>query len=167
MSTPFDLHVLSTPPAFILSQDQTLNKMVSKQLSLFKSFSLIVKSLTFKNSKKKNVAPQSFKLHGQLVWSVWCFVFLLRCLIYKVHAASLAVTLILSHAFRLVKRNFSFSRSFSLSCRPPRDSFDRIPLLLRNVNPYFSLFPFFFSSSAFGASQDVLFKSTVALPRKL
>ncbi len=31
MSTPFDLHVLSTPPAFILSQDQTLNKMVSKE----------------------------------------------------------------------------------------------------------------------------------------
>ena len=28
---PFDLHVLSTPPAFVLSQDQTLNKMVSKQ----------------------------------------------------------------------------------------------------------------------------------------
>ena len=25
---PFDLHVLSTPPAFILSQDQTLNKKV-------------------------------------------------------------------------------------------------------------------------------------------
>src|SRR5699024_5364414 len=98
----------------------------------------------FNNSKKKNVAPQSFKLYGQLVLSVWCFVFLLLCLIYKVHAASLAVTFILSHAFRLVKRNFSFFRSFSLSCRPPRDSFDRIPLLLRNVNPYFSLFPFFF-----------------------
>ena len=29
--------VLSTPPAFVLSQDQTLNKMVSKELSLFKS----------------------------------------------------------------------------------------------------------------------------------
>ena len=26
MITPFDLHVLSTPPAFILSQDQTLLK---------------------------------------------------------------------------------------------------------------------------------------------
>ena len=26
MITPFDLHVLSTPPAFILSQDQTLDK---------------------------------------------------------------------------------------------------------------------------------------------
>ncbi len=24
LSTPFDLHVLSTPPAFVLSQDQTL-----------------------------------------------------------------------------------------------------------------------------------------------
>jgi hypothetical protein len=33
------LHVLSTPPAFVLSQDQTLNKMVSKQLSLLKPLS--------------------------------------------------------------------------------------------------------------------------------
>ena len=36
---PFDLHVLSTPPAFVLSQDQTLNKMVFQQLSLFKPLS--------------------------------------------------------------------------------------------------------------------------------
>ena len=28
MMTPFDLHVLSTPPAFILSQDQTLEKIL-------------------------------------------------------------------------------------------------------------------------------------------
>ena len=34
---PFDLHVLSTPPAFIVSQDQTLNKMVSKELPFLKS----------------------------------------------------------------------------------------------------------------------------------
>ena len=26
LASPFDLHVLSTPPAFILSQDQTLRK---------------------------------------------------------------------------------------------------------------------------------------------
>ena len=32
-----DLHVLGTPPAFILSQDQTLYKIVSVQLSLLKS----------------------------------------------------------------------------------------------------------------------------------
>ena len=34
---PFDLHVLGAPPAFILSQDQTLYKIVSVQLSLLKS----------------------------------------------------------------------------------------------------------------------------------
>ena len=28
--TPFDLHVLGTPPAFVLSQDQTLNKWYLK-----------------------------------------------------------------------------------------------------------------------------------------
>ncbi len=38
---PFDLHVLSTPPAFVLSQDQTLQKISSsiyskKQISLIK-----------------------------------------------------------------------------------------------------------------------------------
>ena len=27
LADPFDLHVLSTPPAFILSQDQTLHKL--------------------------------------------------------------------------------------------------------------------------------------------
>ena len=30
---PFDLHVLSTPPAFVLSQDQTLHKKISEQKS--------------------------------------------------------------------------------------------------------------------------------------
>ena len=34
-----DLHVLGTPPAFVLSQDQTLNKMVFQQLSLLKPLS--------------------------------------------------------------------------------------------------------------------------------
>ena len=33
---PFDLHVLGTPPAFILSQDQTLHKNVS----IFKTYRL-------------------------------------------------------------------------------------------------------------------------------
>ena len=33
----FDLHVLGTPPAFVLSQDQTLNKMVSTQPALYSS----------------------------------------------------------------------------------------------------------------------------------
>ena len=36
--TPFDLHVLGTPPAFVLSQDQTLKKLYLKPVGL-KSFS--------------------------------------------------------------------------------------------------------------------------------
>ena len=31
LNSPFDLHVLGTPPAFVLSQDQTLYKMVSNR----------------------------------------------------------------------------------------------------------------------------------------
>ena len=33
LSTPFDLHVLGTPPAFVLSQDQTLKKLYLKHQS--------------------------------------------------------------------------------------------------------------------------------------
>ena len=32
--TPFDLHVLGTPPAFVLSQDQTLKKLYLKAEAL-------------------------------------------------------------------------------------------------------------------------------------
>ena len=39
MHLPFDLHVLSTPPAFILSQDQTLLKKVNPSGSNFTSTS--------------------------------------------------------------------------------------------------------------------------------
>ena len=35
---PFDLHVLGTPPAFVLSQDQTLKKLYLKT-EVLKSFS--------------------------------------------------------------------------------------------------------------------------------
>ena len=40
-----DLHVLGTPPAFVLSQDQTLNKK-------FNLFAQITLSLNFKTSKR-------------------------------------------------------------------------------------------------------------------
>ena len=36
--TPFDLHVLSTPPAFILSQDQTLVKSFDSDFSICRLF---------------------------------------------------------------------------------------------------------------------------------
>ena len=36
--TPFDLHVLGTPPAFVLSQDQTLKKLYLKAEALKSKF---------------------------------------------------------------------------------------------------------------------------------
>ena len=36
--SPLDLHVLGTPPAFVLSQDQTLNKLYLYSFKLLKSF---------------------------------------------------------------------------------------------------------------------------------
>ena len=42
VNSPFDLHVLGTPPAFVLSQDQTLKKWYQHKLSpvLINSLSL-------------------------------------------------------------------------------------------------------------------------------
>ena len=37
-SASFDLHVLGTPPAFVLSQDQTLNKLYLISLSAAETF---------------------------------------------------------------------------------------------------------------------------------
>jgi hypothetical protein len=33
IATPFDLHVLGTPPALVLSQDQTLHKNLTEPLT--------------------------------------------------------------------------------------------------------------------------------------
>ena len=38
LKTPFDLHVLGTPPAFVLSQDQTLKKLYLNSFELKSSF---------------------------------------------------------------------------------------------------------------------------------
>ena len=62
--TPFDLHVLGTPPAFVLSQDQTLKKLYLKRFhasnhflnnrfwQLTQEFSLAVFRLRFKQIHK-------------------------------------------------------------------------------------------------------------------
>jgi hypothetical protein len=46
---PFDLHVLSMPPAFNLSQDQTLQ--FNSRLSVFLLTSIVLTSLFLKHSK--------------------------------------------------------------------------------------------------------------------
>ena len=108
---PFDLHVLSTPPAFILSQDQTLNKMVSKEPRLFKS--LYWSSFQLQRNLTVVLQAQAC-LNNQI--QIWCFVFSLRCLIYKVHAVHRRV-LILPHSNLFVK-NF-FQILFNLFLRGP------------------------------------------------
>ena len=61
--SPFDLHVLSTPPAFVLSQDQTL---------LFKSF------VPSRASSLKT--PDGFLFNSKSLWLLLCLsLTLLRC----------------------------------------------------------------------------------------
>ena len=76
----FDLHVLSTPPAFVLSQDQTLNKMVSTQTwvwanlyrAICHSLKLFILSFT---GNWLNPVPPSLQLHIFRCAPVWCFSF--------------------------------------------------------------------------------------------
>ena len=112
MSTPFDLHVLSTPPAFILSQDQTLNKMVSKEPKFFKSS---YRSLIHSFKEIKSRAFFQASLVRRTSRPFWCFVFLSRCLIYKVHAPfsrSADVLFILALPDSVVKNFFQVFRGF-------------------------------------------------------
>ena len=68
--TPFDLHVLGVPPAFVLSQDQTLYKFVSLRGFL---------------SPRYN---QLFTNHSQLLFSHSVIVFLLTLLLDSSSALS-------------------------------------------------------------------------------
>ena len=49
----FDLHVLSTPPAFVLSQDQTLQKNMKNQKKLAQK-KLVDKEINKKNPPTNN-----------------------------------------------------------------------------------------------------------------
>ena len=100
---PFDLHVLSTPPAFILSQDQTLNKLYLNGLS--RSNQVIeVSFLNFKDNELTSslslLLPVSLK---DSIKSFWCFVCSHRCLIYKVQAARSRRSFIIASSLHFVK----------------------------------------------------------------
>ena len=122
MSTPFDLHVLSTPPAFILSQDQTLNKMVSKE-RLRSSNHLIEAQFIASKKSIQEPSSSSLRLLRRTSRPFWCFVFLSRCLIYKVHAPvsfSADVLFILALTLSLVKNFFQVFNLFPFSQTPRR-----------------------------------------------
>ena len=126
--SPFDLHVLSTPPAFILSQDQTLNKMVSKEpcgssnhfieaFPSFKEISRLSHSSSFELVQNNHLSGAS------------CFVTLFNL---QGTRRSVRRVFILPHSVRFVKNFFrAFSNSFVLSfaaplvaCRCPRGQLD-------------------------------------------
>ena len=112
------MHVLSTPPAFILSQDQTLNKLYLNGLS--RSNQVIeVSFLNFKDNELTSslslLLPVSLK---DSIISFWCFVCSHRCLIYKVQAARSRRSFIIASAARLVKYFFLSIKHFhsQLAC---------------------------------------------------
>ncbi|MDB7922787.1 hypothetical protein, partial [Flavonifractor plautii] len=103
---------------FILSQDQTLNKMVSKE-RLRSSNHLIEAQFIASKKSIQEPSSSSLRLLRRTSRPFWCFVFLSRCLIYKVHAPvsfSADVLFILALTLSLVKNFFqTFLRFFSLT----------------------------------------------------
>ena len=80
-SASFDLHVLSTPPAFILSQDQTLVKVCSDSritLAILSSF-FTVWNLSFDNSLKF-----FFEFSGMVCCSVFNVLYCFKQLVYYI-----------------------------------------------------------------------------------
>ena len=90
----FDLHVLSTPPAFVLSQDQTLYKLYlndHSRLNLYRAICHSFKNFLYLPSRVIDLTP--FRQVSQLRSGLFsqplalpsgAFRFV-RCLIYKVH----------------------------------------------------------------------------------
>ena len=120
----FDLHVLSTPPAFVLSQDQTLHDRLFVWLDYF----LPIYSL--------NCGIISYPHIG----------FIVRCTVQfsKNHRSS-SDLIILPHSFRFVKCffeiffkvSFSFVLSICLCSSLCRATYEIISHLLSSVNWFF------------------------------
>ena len=110
---------------------------------------------------------KAVQLCGQLNVRFWCFVFVLRCLIYKVH---IALGFPSSGESYLSTTRFAcqplFSSFFKLVCRSllfgtvVRDSLVIIPPHPRNVNPLFQVFSKKFEKRGF--LSDQVFFSKVA-----
>ena len=100
----FDLHVLSTPPAFVLSQDQTLYKSYlndHSRLNLYRAICHSFKNFLYLPSRVIDLTP--FRQVSQLRSGLFsqplalpsgAFRFV-RCLIYKVHVPRGTVDILL------------------------------------------------------------------------
>ena len=121
--TPFDLHVLGTPPAFVLSQDQTLYKLYlndHSRLNLYRAICHSFKNFLYLPSRVIDLTP--FRQVSQLRSGLFsqplalpsgAFRFV-RCLIYKVHVPR-GTVIIVADVSHLVNYYFTFFRHFSLT----------------------------------------------------
>ena len=107
----FDLHVLSTPPAFILSQDQTLNEWYLNNLSVVQII-IIETNLSFKIELSVPFTNITFDIHEGLPLSFWCFV---RFTLFNLQGTHRICDgfLSLPQAFLFVKHFFEFFQTFS------------------------------------------------------
>ena len=147
MIVSFDLHVLSIPPAFVLSQDQTLNKSLYFSLSAFISVSWITQVYTpsrwcfiecislFLFCRN----PEGFQGYLQVLWYYSLF--------YD-RAFSLESFSIISSFLVIVKLFFeillsSFQCFSCVSVASARDNFISIRSFNHSVNAFLKIFHLF------------------------
>ena len=147
-SASLDLHVLSTPPAFILSQDQTLVKNMFNQL------------LHWIN----NQVCSGIKKTTSFLYPFYCFIgciflilfWIILCLEFSGMLSIVQLSMFfvvvfrdshirLSHLSSLVNNFFNLFFTVLYDSFVSRDSFVRISPLPTNVNTIFQLFLMFLS----------------------
>ena len=111
--------MLSTPPAFVLSQDQTLYKSYlndHSRLNLYRAICHSFKNFLYLASPVIDLTRfhQVFSCASLDALPSGAFRFV-RCLIYKVHVRNRGTVIILAHVCHLVNYYFTFFRHFSLT----------------------------------------------------
>ena len=144
----FDLHVLSTPPAFVLSQDQTLYKSYlngHSRLNLYRAICHSFKNFLYLPSRVIDLTP--FRQVSQLRSGLFsqplalpsgAFRFV-RCLIYKVHVPQPRNSHYFTTCLPSCQLLFCLFQTFFvdrilLMCAALSDGFVRLPRLEAFVN---------------------------------
>ena len=104
--SPFDLHVLGAPPAFVLSQDQTLEKLYLNTLSSVKIIFQAKSQLVSKKLKINFPIPRKVDVQGSFVLSFQC------CLIFKVRCRHVTAWLSYHNPLDLSSTFFKFFKTF-------------------------------------------------------
>ena len=105
----FDLHVLSTPPAFVLSQDQTLYKMVSKRTvvrsNLHRAICHSFKNFLYLASQVIDLTLLH-QVSSHICMCSRLVLLFVHCLIYKIHARFCGTFITLPQTLCIVKNFF-------------------------------------------------------------